>query len=79
MIPYLYRFRPADAVLDSYEELARQEIFSTSEELNDPMAGYKDVFWSGDRHYPAQFDPTLFAMLVADNVALPDDRRRSFL
>ncbi len=60
MIPHLYRFRPAEAVLDKYEELARQEIyFSPPEELNDPMEGYKDVFWSGDhivwrnllRHY----------------------------
>src|SRR5258706_3435777 len=46
----LYRFRPAGAVLDKYEELARQEIyFSPPEELNDPMEGYKDVFWLGDR------------------------------
>jgi len=30
MISYLYRFRPADAVLDSYEELAKQEIFFDS-------------------------------------------------
>ena len=60
MIPHLYRFRPASAVLDKYEELAKQEIyFSPPEELNDPMEGYKDVFWSGDgivwrnllRHY----------------------------
>jgi hypothetical protein len=50
MIPYLYRFRPAEAVLDKYEELAKQEIyFSTPEEWNDSMEGYKDVFWSGDR------------------------------
>lgn len=50
MISHLYRFRPADAVLDKYEELAKQEIyFSTASELNDPMEGYKDVFWSGDR------------------------------
>src|SRR5690242_5685249 len=50
MISHLYRFRPADAVLDRYEELSKQEIyFSTPEELNDPMEGYKDVFWSGDR------------------------------
>jgi len=50
MITHLYRFRPAEAVLDKYEELARQEIyFSPPEELNDPMEGYKDVFWSGDR------------------------------
>jgi hypothetical protein len=50
MISHLYRFRPVEAVLDEYEELAKQEIyFSTPEELNDPMEGYKDVFWSGDR------------------------------
>lgn len=50
MIAHLYRFRPIEAVLDKHEELAKQEIyFSTFEELNDPMEGYKDVFWSGDR------------------------------
>jgi hypothetical protein len=50
VISHLYRFRPISAVLDNYEELAKQEIyFSTPEELNDPMEGYKDVFWSGDR------------------------------
>jgi hypothetical protein len=50
MISHLYRFRPASAVLDEYEELAKQEIyFSPPEDLNDPMEGYKDVFWSGDR------------------------------
>src|ERR1700674_4698245 len=60
MISHLYRFRPGDVILDKYEELANQEIyFSPPEELNDPMKGYKDVFWSGDhilwrnlfRHY----------------------------
>jgi len=50
MIAHLYRFRPADAVLDKYEELAKQEIyFCPPGELNDPMEGYKDVFWLGDR------------------------------
>jgi hypothetical protein len=50
MISHLYRFRPANAVLGKYEELAKQEIyFSPPEELNDPMEGYKDVFWLGDR------------------------------
>jgi hypothetical protein len=50
MISHLYRFRSARAVLDRYEELAKQEIyFSPPEELNDPMEGYKDVFWLGDR------------------------------
>ena len=60
MITHLYRFRPANAVLDGYEELPKQEIyFAAPEKLNDPMEGYKDVFWSGDlivwrnliRHY----------------------------
>ena len=27
MITHLYRFRPADAVLDRYDELSKQEIF----------------------------------------------------
>ena len=50
MISHLYRFRPIGAVLDKYEELAKQEIyFSPPAELNDPMEGYKDVFWLGDR------------------------------
>ena len=50
MMSHLYRFRPANAILDKYEELAKQEIyFSTPQELNDPMEGFKDVFWLGDR------------------------------
>ena len=60
MEQFLYRFRPADALLDRYEELEKQEIyFAPPEELNDPVEGYKDIFWSGDeiawrnllRHY----------------------------
>jgi len=60
MIPHLYRFRPVEALLDARDELAKQEIyFAPPEKLNDPMEGYKDVFWSGDlivwrnllRHY----------------------------
>jgi hypothetical protein len=60
MITHLYRFRPADAILGRYNELSKQEIyFAAPEKLNDPMEGYKDVFWSGDlilwrnliRHY----------------------------
>lgn len=45
----LYRFRPLGRLLDS-GELERQEIyFASPEELNDPMEGYRDLFWSGDR------------------------------
>jgi len=57
---YVYRFRPMGAVLHGYQELAKQEIHLASpKDLNDPMEGYKDVFWQGDpilwrnllRHY----------------------------
>jgi hypothetical protein len=44
-----YRFRRASAVLDEFQELERGTIyFAPPEELNDPMEGYKDLFWSGD-------------------------------
>jgi hypothetical protein len=49
MTEYFYRYRKAKAVLAEFEELDRQEIyFSTTEELNDPMEGFKDLFWQGD-------------------------------
>jgi len=45
-----YRFRPTDALLDQFEELERQEIyFASPKELNDPLEGFKDLVWSGDR------------------------------
>jgi len=50
MTEYFYRYRPIKAVLDEYHELENQEIyFSTTDELNDPMEGFKDLFWSGDK------------------------------
>jgi hypothetical protein len=60
MDDYIYRLRPAHALLDGYHELENQEIyFASPRELNDPMEGYKDIFWRGDaivwtnflRHY----------------------------
>jgi hypothetical protein len=45
-----YRFRPTDALLDRFQELERQEIyFAHPQELNDPLEGFKDLVWSGDR------------------------------
>jgi hypothetical protein len=52
-----YRFRsvkallgPFDEALGQYDELGRQEIFfAHPRELNDPMEGFKDVFWQGDK------------------------------
>lgn len=69
----MYRFRPVHAVLDKYEELAKQEIyFSPPEELNDLIEGYKDVFWSGDqilwrnllRHYLLCLLQTISSCLI---------------
>jgi hypothetical protein len=57
---FFYRFRRVDAVLDEFHELQRSTIyFAPPGELNDPMEGYKDLFWHGDavvwrsllRHY----------------------------
>ena len=49
MTEHFYRYRPIKAVLDEFHELENQEIyFSTPDELNDPMEGFKDLFWLGD-------------------------------
>jgi len=50
MLDHFYRFRPAAALLDGFSELERQEIyFPTVDELNDPLEGYRDIVWRGDR------------------------------
>jgi len=60
MTKYIYRFRSTRVALHERQELATQEIHLASPKiLNDPMEGYKDVFWQGDpilwrnllRHY----------------------------
>lgn len=44
-----YRLRSASNLLDGYNELEEQTIyFAPPEQLNDPMEGYRDVFWRGD-------------------------------
>lgn len=46
----MYRLRPIGHILDRYQELEKQEIyFATLEELNDPMEGFRDIFWRGDK------------------------------
>ncbi|EKG39134.1 DUF2971 domain-containing protein [Pseudomonas syringae] len=59
----MYRFRSLDKLLgrdDEPGELVKLEIyFSEPSQLNDPLEGYKDIYWSGDlivwenliRHY----------------------------
>lgn len=60
MESFVYRFRSTDALLDGFHELEKQEIyFASPRELNDPLEGFKDLFWRGDviawsnllRHY----------------------------
>lgn len=46
---HLYRFRSIDALLGPRQELEKQEIyFAPPEQLNDPVEGFKDIFWTGD-------------------------------
>ena len=46
-----YRFRSMDKLLgECFQELERQTIyFANTGELNDPMEGFRDVVWDGDR------------------------------
>ncbi|MEN3978257.1 DUF2971 domain-containing protein [Acinetobacter sp. CWB-B33] len=45
-----YRFRKVENLLGPYKELENQSIFFASpEDLNDPMEGFSDIYWSGDK------------------------------
>ena len=47
---FFYPFRTTDALLGERDELRKQEIyFAPPDQLNDPMEGFKDVYWQGDR------------------------------
>ena len=47
----VYRFRSMEYLLgDEYQELENQDIyFASPDELNDPMEGFRDIVWRGDR------------------------------
>lgn len=69
MSKFIYRFRPTERLLGATATSTRDEIpselkllemyLATPEQLNDPLEGYRNVFWSGDlivwvnllRHY----------------------------
>jgi len=55
-----YRFRRTSNLIGEYKELENQSIFFAGPDiLNDPMEGFRDIYWSGDfivwknlfRHY----------------------------
>jgi hypothetical protein len=59
-MPDFYRFRSIRSLLGEHQELQNQSIFFASpEQLNDPMEGFRDIYWHGDtiawnnlfRHY----------------------------
>ena len=47
----VYRFRSMEYLLgDKYQELEKQAIyFASPDQLNDPIEGFRDVVWSGDK------------------------------
>ena len=45
-----YRFRSLKSLLGKWNELDNQTVyFASADQLNDPMEGYRDVVWRGDR------------------------------
>lgn len=49
MPEFLYRFRSLNSLLGKRQELENQEIFFAAPyQLNDPIEGFKDIFWCGD-------------------------------
>ncbi len=45
-----FRFRSINSLLGEYQELEKQTIyFASPEQLNDPMEGFRDIIWSGDK------------------------------
>lgn len=49
MSQLFYRFRNMNSLL-GFEELQKQTIyFAPPEDLNDPMEGFRNLFWSGDK------------------------------
>lgn len=55
-----YRFRRISSLIGEFKELENQSIyFAEPDSLNDPMEGFRDMYWSGDyivwnnlfRHY----------------------------
>ena len=65
MEQHFYRFRSIDALLGRHAELEAQEIyFASPAQLNDPMEGFKNLYWQGDEIvWRALFKNYLFCMM----------------
>ena len=73
----VYRFRNMDYLLgESYQEFDRQTIyFASPDQLNDPMEGFRDIVWKGDKivwtnffkHYVYCLHATYFLFPKAGN------------
>ena len=80
---FLYRLRSIDALVSKFHELEEQEIYlSPPERLNDPMEGYKDVFWDGDEtlwenllgHYLLSLVwATMYCLVATDDAFAPPE------
>lgn len=79
----MYRFRTAKGLLGDHKELENQEIyFASPDELNDPMEGYRDIFWKGDAivwknfisNYVRSAEQFFLALLIAaDKIIVNED------
>ena len=79
-----FRFRSINGLLGEYQELEKQTIyFASPEELNDPMEGFRDIVWSGDKivwtnffkHYVFYLHRSFDLFRIAgDSVELDADR-----
>lgn len=74
-LSYLYRFRSLDQILDK-KELENQEIyFAPPEKLNDPVEGFLNIFWEGDKIvWKNLFKNYLISLehLILRSLAFPD-------
>lgn len=79
--PFFFRYRSIDRLFGDSDELEKQQIyFAKPDELNDPMEGFKDVFWKGDttlwknliRHYLLCLSMVMDAKFIMGNEFNPD-------
>ena len=68
----LYRFRSIEYLLgDEYQELEKQTIyFASPDELNDPMEGFRDIVWDGDKIVWTNFFRNYIYCLHASDIVL---------